>query len=307
MSNLKRVALAIAVVTLFAACSGSGAAGGPSGSEATGVGRSPGPSPTASVPGLGAIDHATGASDVVLRYDQGGGFVAPSFTASQAPIFTLYGDGTIVFRNQTLELPAAQGSVTRQNPLRTAKLSEEQVQDLLAYALGEGNLGIARAQYLDMQIADASTGTFTINAGGLKKSVAVYALGMEVVPGVPDQAARAAFARLAERLGDFDRGGTIATDVYSPAAYRGGLMDGTGMVVPDVRAWPWKDIKPADFVGPADPNAFQMATRTLTPDEVAGLGVDGPEGGFGGMVLSGPSDGKLYSLAVRPLLPDETQ
>lgn len=307
MSNFIRVALAVAVITLLAACSGSGAAGVPSGPPSPGASDSPGASATTPGTGVGAIDHATGASDIVLRYDQGGGFVAPSFTASQAPIFTLYGDGTIVFRNQALAWPAAQGSVTRQNPLRSAKLSEEQIQDLLAYALGEGNLGIARAQYDNNLIADAGTGTFTVNAGGLKKSVAVYALGMEVMPGVPDQAARAAFTRLAERLGDFDRGGTIATDVYSPAAYRGVLMDGTGMVVPDVRAWPWKDIKPADFVNPADPNAFQRATRTMTPEEVANLGVDGPEGGFGGMVLSGPGDGKLYSLAVRPLLPDETK
>jgi hypothetical protein len=307
MSNIIRSALVVVVVTLCAACSGSGAPGVPSGPPSPGASVGPGASATTPGTGVGAIDHATGASDIVLRYEEGGGFVAPTFTASQAPIFTLYGDGTIVFRNPALAWPAAQGSVTRQNPLRTAKLSEEQIQDLLAYALGEGDLGVARARYDDMQISDASTGTFTIDAGGIKKSVAVYALGMEVMPGAPDQAARAAFARLAERLGNIDRGGTIATDVYSPAAYRGVLMDGTGMVVPDVRAWPWKGIKPGEFAGPADPNAFQMATRTLSPDEVASLGVDGPEGGFGGMVLSGPGDGKLYSLAVRPLLPEETQ
>lgn len=296
MHNLIRPAFALAVVVILTACSGSGAAGTPSGA-----------SPSAPAPDLGAIEHATGATDIVLRFDQGGGFVAPSFTASQAPIFTLYGDGTIVFRNPALELPAPDGSVTRQNPLRIAKLSEEQIQDLLAYALGEGNLGVARARYDNNMVADAGTGTFTIDAGGVRKSVAVYALGMEVIDGVPDQAARAAFARLAARLGDFDQGGTIATDVYLPVAYRAVLMDGTGFVVPDVVAWPWKDIKPGDFAGPADPNAFPMATRTLTPDEVASLGVDGPEGGFGGMVVSGPGDGKLYSLTLRPLLPDETE
>jgi len=293
--NLIRPAFALAVVVILTACSGSGAPGTPSGA-----------SPSAPAPDFGAIEHATGATDIVLRFDQGGGFVGPSFTASQAPIFTLYGDGTIVFRNPALEWPAPDGSVTRQNPLRIAKLSEEQIQDLLAYALGEGNLGVARARYDNNMVADASTSTFTIDAGGVKKSVAVYALA-EVIDGVPDQAARAAFARLAARLGDFDEGGTIATDVYMPAAYRAVLMDGTGFVVPDVLTWPWKDIQPGDFVGPADPNAFQMATRTLTPDEVAGLGVDGPEGGFQGMVVSGPGDGKLYSLTLRPLLPDETE
>jgi hypothetical protein len=186
-------------------------------------------------------------------------------------------------------------------------LSEDQIQALLEYALGPGNLGAARAQYDFAGVADASTGTFTVDAGGVKKSVAVYALGMEITQGLPDQAARAAFAQLAERLADFDQGGTIATDVYAPKTYRGVLMDGTGMVVPDVMAWPWKDIGPADFTGPADPNAFQMATRALTADDVAALGVDGPEGGLQGMVIRGPADGKLYSFALRPLLPDETE
>ena len=137
---------------------------------------------------FGAIEHATGAADILLRYEEGGGFMAPSFTVAQTPIFTLYGDGTIVFRNPMLEGPAPDGSVFRLNPLRTAKLSEDQIQDLLAYALGEGSLGIARAQYDFGGVADASTGTFTVNAGGIKKSVAVYALGMDT-PDVPDAAA----------------------------------------------------------------------------------------------------------------------
>ena len=82
-------------------------------------------------------------------------------------------------------------------------------------------------------------------------------------------------------------------------------MDGTGMADPNVIVWPWKDIEPTDFVGPADPNAFQLATRTLTPEDVAALGVDGPEGGFSGLLISGPEDGKLYSFSLRPLLPDD--
>ena len=95
--------------------------------------------------------------------------------------------------------------------------------------------------------------------------------------------------------------------MYQPTAYRGILMDGTGMVVSDVVAWPWEDLKPSDFKGPADPNAFQLATRTLTPEQVEAVGVDGPEGGFQGAIINGPGDGKLYSFAARPLLPGETE
>jgi hypothetical protein len=305
MSNLMRWATALSFVAIVAGCSAGSLASGPSDSAGPATSGRPAASASPSAPDFGAIEHATGTTDIVLRYEQGGGFVPPSFTVAQAPIFTLYGDGTVVFRNPSLEGPAPDGSVFRLNPLRTSRLSEDQIQGLLAYALGDGSLGIARAQYDFGGIADASTGTFTVDAGGIKKSVAVYALGMDA-PDVPDAAARAAFGRLADRLGNFDQGGSIPTDRYMPAAYRAVLMDGTGMVGPSIRAWPWKDIAASDFKAPADPNAFQMATRTLTPDEVAALKVTDPEGGFSGMIVDGP-DGKVYSLAVRPLLPDETE
>ena len=51
------------------------------------------------------------------------------------------------------------------NPLQTAKLSEEQIQDVLAFALGEGGLAAARPEYLNQMIADASTAIFTIDTG----------------------------------------------------------------------------------------------------------------------------------------------
>jgi hypothetical protein len=305
MPNLMRPTLSLALVVFVAACSGSSASappstvpdGGPTGSQ-TG-------SPTASPPDFGALEHPTGATDVLLRYDVGGGMMIAGWAASQVPIFTLYGDGTVVFRNQTQEMPEMQGSVTRTNPLRTARLTEEQIQELLVLALGEGGLGVARAQYDNPMVADVGTTTFEIDGGGIKKIVSIYALGFDA-EGVPDLAARKAFGALAERLGNFDQGGSIATDVYEPAAYRGILMDGTGMVVPDVIAWPWDDLKPSDFKGPADPNAFQLATRVLTPAQVGALGVDGAEGGFQGAIINGPGDGKLYSFSARPLLPDET-
>lgn len=307
MPYLTRSIAAFAVLVVVAACGGAGASPTPSASSGGGGSGIPNASPSVSAPDIGAIEHATSPTSVVLRYDQGGGFIAPSFTLSQTPIFTLYGDGTVVFRNPALEGPQPQGSITLLNPLRTAKLNEDQIQDLLAYALGEGGLGVARAQYDFGGVADASTATFTVDAGGLNKAVAVYALGMDDGANVPDQVARTAFGRLAERLSDFDHGGTIATDVFKPAAYRGILTDGTGMIVPDVAAWPWSSITPVDFTGPSDPNAFQMATRTLTPDDVAALGVKEPEGGFTGLVIHGPADGKLYLFVLRPLLPDETE
>ena len=131
------------------------------------------------------IEHKTGATDILLRYEEGGGFMMPAFTAAAVPHFTLYGDGTVIFRNPMVEVPPAEGSVFKMNPLRTAKLSEAQIQELLLLALSEGGLAVARPNYTNDMIADASTAVFTIEAGGIKKVVSVYALGLEM-EGVAD-------------------------------------------------------------------------------------------------------------------------
>lgn len=298
MSTPNRLLVIPLLAIALAACTTSGGPASPDASAA------PSRAPSAS-PGAG-IEHPTSPTEIVLRYENGGGFVPPGFLATEAPIFTLYGDGTVVFRNPALEAPPTQGSLFPQNPMRTAKLTEDQVQALLESALGEGGLGVARAEYQNGMVADAPTATFTINAGGLQKKVSVYALGMDVDPAnSADAPARAAFQRLAERLADFDQGGTIATDVYQPSAYRAILMD--GQPAPDSIAWPWADLKPTDFAFPADANAFQMGTRVLTPAQVEATGVKDPQGGFQGLVVGSPDATKLYSLSLRPLLPDETE
>lgn len=303
MSDLKRPALLSILVVALAACSGGAASATPAPSSAA-PSSSPSSAPSESPADFGGVDHATGANDILLRYDQGGGFVMPAFLATSAPIFTLYGDGTIVFRNPSAEPPAAIGDIYPLIPFRIAKLSEDQIQSLLKYALGDGGLGIARASYEEANVADASTAIFTVDAGGIKKTVSVYALGIETQNGA-DALARAAFQKLAERLADFDQGGTIKTDAYVPAKYRAILMDGAA--TPEQKAWPWDDLKPADFSFPADPNAFQMATHTLTADQVAKLGLKGIEGGVQGITVQGPDKGKVYTLSLRPLLPDETE
>jgi hypothetical protein len=304
MSNLRRPArsfLVISALVVVAGCSGAG-------DPATASGSSSAPSPAmstspSSTPAADAIDHPSGATDVILRYEEGGGFVNPSFLLAQIPTFTLYGDGTIVFRNPALDSPPAEGSIGRMNPARTAKLSAEQVQTLLKYALVEGGLGAARLKYENNMVADASTAMFTIDAGGVHKQVQVYALGMDV-QGLADAAARAQFAKLAQRLSDFDNGGTIPTDPFAPTAYRGVLLENGG-VVADGKPWPWKDLAPADFKLDADPNGIQFPHHVLTSAQLDVLGVKAYEGGLQNVVLTGPVAGKSYTLAIRPLLPDE--
>jgi len=122
----------------------------------------------------------------------------------------------------------------------------------------------------------------------------------------PDAAARAAFTRLRDRLVDIDSGGAFETAEYVPERYRGVLLEGQPGV-PDAVAWPWPDIEPSDFITNADPNAFQLPARVMTPDEAAATGVEPLTGGFHGLTLIAPDDGKFYTFSLRPLLPDETE
>lgn len=302
MLTTVRVPTLILLVLVLAACSG-GTASVPPSTSGDPSGE-PSGEPAAS-PDFGSIEHPTGATDVILRFEEGGGFMMVEWIATQAPSFTLYGDGTIVFRDPMLEPPPAIGSVTPMQPFRTAKLTEEQVQDLLAYALGEGGLGGARPDYRNDLVADASTAVFTVDAGGLKKTVSVYALGMDQ-PGQPDAGARAALARLAERLHAIDFGGALGSVVYEPERYRGILLDGQPGA-PDAKPWPWTGIAPTDFVSKGDPNAFPVPARVLSVEEVNALGIGPVHGGFHGLTLIDPENGKPYAFSLRPLLPGETE
>ncbi len=290
------------LVTLgVTACSTGGV---PVASPPLGATGSPGV-PTAAPSDLGTgIIHPTGANEVVLRFDEAGGFVPIEWLAARLPYFTLYGDGRVVFVQTSAEFPNRADSISVGYPLRTAVLPEEQVQGLLEYALSDGGLAIAKTDYQNPMIADAPTAVFTINAENDTKTVSVNALGMEGQPG-PDTRVLAQLAALGERLRDFDQGGSLASEPYEAPAYRGVILEQQGLQGVQLRDWPWADITPADFKVPVDPNALPQGTRTLTAAEAAAVGVDGFQSGIsGGLFLTGP-DGKTYSLVIRPLLPDE--
>ena len=300
MPTLTLRASLAALAVLIVACTGSGAGGSPAVSPA-GPSNAP---PSASASAIGAIDHMTGATDVILRLDEGGGFIAPAFTATQAPIFTLYGDGTVIFRNPQADPLAPVGDVFPFHPFRIVKIGEEQIQVLLASALGEAGLGVALPDYRNDHIADAATTVFTLAAGGIKKTVSIYALEM-TDPGMADLVPRLAFAKFAARLMDFDNGGVLATQEYTPERYRGVLLEGQPGAS-GTRPWPWADIKPTDFVIDGDPNAYQLPAHVLTADQVQAFGTLPYQGGLLGLTLMDPKSGKSYSLSLRPLLPGET-
>ncbi len=296
--------LTLALLTLAIALSACGAAGPAS---SLSVDEAPSPTPASTPPPSPTptgIAHPTGADEIVLRYDEAGGFVPVEWMSAHVPYFTLYGDGRVVFVSTTAIVEPTPDGVVTSMPVRTAVLSEEQVQDLLVFALRDGGLAVARADYQNPMVADAPSTVFEIHADGDTKTVSIMALGMDADPG-PDTAIKSAFRKLAELLRDFDKGGSLGSAPYRPTAYRGVLNDATGAQGVRVREWPWVDIAPTDFMLPADPNVFQVRTRSLGPDEAKAIGVGGFEGGIsGGVYLRGP-DGALYSLTLRPLLPDE--
>jgi hypothetical protein len=212
----------------------------------------------------------------------------------------------VVFQQTTVSPPPREDNVVVGVPLRTAMLNEDQVQQLLEYALTDGGLAIAKTEYQNLMIADAPAAVFTINAANDSKTVSVMGLGMEAQPG-PDTVVLKQLAALGERLRDFDQGGRLPSEPYLAPAYRGVIFEQQGIGGVQVREWPWVDIQPSDFTFPADPNALQVGTHTLTPEEAAAVGVQGFENGvLSGVYLRAP-DGKIYSLVIRPLLPDETK
>ncbi len=291
----------LAAAVLLAAC-GAGASPSPTSTPAAT------PGPTATPDGSPPIDHPLGGRDLILRFEEGGGFVAPSFLAVQVPYFSLYGDGTVIYRAAS-EPPLEQkdGDPLRFPPLRVAKMTEAQVQALLRAALVDGGLAVARARYENAMVADAPTATFTIRAGGLDKTVSVYALGMESEPG-PDSAIRTRMATLAERLRAFDQevaaGGATDAGRYAPDRFRGTLLETGGRPVQNPRRWPWPTFGPDAFMEPLNGQAG-LPSRVLSGLEAGLVGVDQIAGGASGIAVLGPDGRATYELGLRPLLPDE--
>jgi hypothetical protein len=296
---------------LLAACTG-GASPSPTPPPSLDPGATPGASPESSpTTASGDIAHPTGAADLVLRFGEGGGFVMPAFAMVQVPHFSLFGDGTVIYRPASEPFPETKpGEPIRFPQLRVARMTEEQVQALLADALGAGGLAVAKPRYENQQVADAPTALFTFDVEGSRRQVSVYALGIGPMdpanPG-PDDEILAALAALGERLRNFDqevaKGNATDLGRYSPTAFRASLLE-DGFAQGPARPWPWPTFGPDGFAPFEDGTSFGFPSRVLSGLEVALLGVDDPAGGVSGIVLAGPA-GKTYSLGLRPLLPDE--
>ncbi|MFN8621131.1 MAG: hypothetical protein U0869_10340 [Chloroflexota bacterium] len=271
-------------------------------SAATGAGS--GASPAPCVPGeVGTIDHPTGCTDVVLRLDSCCGFMMVEANLVSAPVFTLYGNNHAIFRPQPAD-GMYPGPGQPMTPFVEAVLTPAQVDALLTYALGPGGLAAAPEQLLNPMIADAPTTIFTIDAGGVQKQVSAQALSPDNDPSTPDAQVRDQLASLSDLLDSFEdqvaAGNVESAAPYEPTAYRGALTQVYDGATDPVVAWPWPDLPPSAFVGPADGVARYA---TLTPEQVAAV-TPVPSGGITSVRLKA-EDGTEAYLSVRPLLPGE--
>ena len=242
------------------------------------------------------IKHPTGTTDVVLRMEVGGGFVPMGFFLTQAPTFTLYGDGTVIFQ----QIDNRQNSFDAARlPWLVGHLDEEAIQALLSFAMREGRLGNARENYDQGMVADAPTTVFDLNAGGQSKRVSVAALFELPDPG-PDAADRQGFFKLSKILSEFQNQQELGeVTPYQAELYRVVLSEGFGEPVGDALEWPWDDVAPDDFVAGDEGGAI----ANLDGEHVSDL-LEIPTGGHPGVWAMDP-DENLVQLGVRPLLPDE--
>ena len=290
--TLSAPVLLVALLTLTG-CSAVGTPPDPS--------TSPRPSPSTSAGGVG---HATGATDVVLRAEQAGGFTAPAFQMTRVPEFTLYGDGTVLY-----QLPYDPDDAAPIGPprLAVAKLSAEQMDALLAFAINAGGLGTAKPQYINPLVADAPDTIFTIATEDVSKTVTAQALGLADDPNNPDAtnpdaAAIKALKALYDTLVPFGdqvaRGNASDAGLYEPTSYRATLQEGQAQG--EMLDWPWTDVTLDDFVSNPD-SVFRVATLTAAQAEALS---PTPEGGLFNVAVTGP-DRVPYQISLRPLLPEE--
>ncbi|HEU0242718.1 MAG TPA: hypothetical protein VFQ75_02360 [Candidatus Limnocylindrales bacterium] len=295
---VRPLAAGLALAALLAACTGGGS-GAPA-AVAPGAPSAAAPSPAAtgapSHADADTIDHPTGATDIVLRVGEEGGFMMMEAVMSRVPAFTLYGDGRVI----VAQVPAAKGEAglngVPQQELRESRLTEAQVQDLLHFAIFDGMLGVSKEEF-PVLVMDIPTTVFQLHAGGIDKTVKVAGIGMDPPPG-PDAATLKALAQLAERLGSIT--GDAAYVAPASVAILAETQPAPGSPVAD---WPWPDLAPAGFVAPPPNDPFGFTSHLLTDAEATAIGIE--NGGSAAPTTYRASDGKAYVVVVRPALPEE--
>ncbi len=245
-----------------------------------------------------AIDHPTGADELVLRVDWAvGGFVTREANFAELPVIVIAGDGTTVRQGAQIEifpqplLPA----------LESATLTEDQLQTVLRAAQDAGLL--AEPPDYDAErppVTDVGSTVVRISAGGASYTHSAFALGMEQgSSGTEVGEARARLAAFVERLttdlpgllGAEPTGTIYAPDAWAFAVLPVELADYSSDVEPTVLPWPdaLGEVPAADtcveLAGDVVATAFAGANQLTFYD----------------------AGGTIYAPLLRPLLPGSTR
>jgi hypothetical protein len=273
------LAIALALIVTMAACGGGGSAGG-------------------------SIEHPTGKGEVVLRVFSSGGFVPVSYSLTELPGFTLYGDGTVIITGPVIMIypgPALPN-------LQTTTVSEEAVQAILS-AAREVGLCANDVNYGQPGITDIPTTTVIVNADDTTYRSDIYALGMESgASGLSfeQQQARAAINDLVGKLADLTafQPGEIEWTAYAYstlAVYSEPVIPGadTADVEPNRLEWPLGDLSAlGQAVQPEGYRRVDISGADLVDLQ--------PLLEQATQITLWTSGGREYHLYFRPLLPDET-
>lgn len=264
-------------------------------------------------PGSGAgggsdgIDHPTGADELVLRMENGGGFVPIEYNLRAIPGVSLFGDGRLIVEGPMIEIYPGPAMPN----LQVSRLTEEAIQAILAEAEKAGLLA-GDASYDYPCVADLPTTTFTVLSDGQTHTVSAYALGFE--EGTTgscgdveiDVDARARLLEFSRKLGDFrnwlPEGSISAEEPYTPAEMRVYVRAYVGNPELEQSAVPWPLGGSLSDFGKPDGNLDETRCGVVSGDDLETLL---PAAEAANELTPWTSNGSSSALIFRPLLPDE--
>lgn len=215
------------------------------------------------------------------------------------PDFALYGDGTVIFRDDEAarENPQRVDRSFVAPPLSTARLTPNQAEAVLDHAWTDGGLALAKDEYATGAVDLFISATFKIDAGERRKHVKVNHLAVE--PGA-DAEDRERLVALADYLRHLDRHLELDVQEWVPERYWGTLGQvNTSFTGDPSNTWPWPHIELGGWVG---------GRRGLLPSEVEAVGLGALPGGYCCHLMSGPGGNDPpytgYGLSLKPILPE---
>lgn len=263
--------------------------------------------PPSASPSPTGIVHGTGASDLLVRYEIAGGFIAPQALLTRYPMLSIYGDGTVITEGPQ---PAIFPGPALPNLIVT-HVSEAGLQKILGFARDAGLFGPDQS-FDAVNIADAGTAQFTVVAEGNKHVISAYGLtegtddpGMD--PAVA--AARAKLRAFVTRVSDLS--GTLGADylgsetryavtkarlIVSPGAPQGGDTGPQQTIV-------WPLATKLEAFGEAFPIGPETRCGIVEGNDIATLL---PLLERANAATPWVSANRQFTVVVRVLLPDES-